>query len=120
MIALVVEFFPARISVNADKNAELTLPFLLEEVSQVVRDIKANLAPRPRPAGIFSPYFLGEDSGGDHVDVPGIYTRHAWPEFWHDYLDPQSSGATYIRQFGRITVTNVIQQICSKVCVSKG
>jgi hypothetical protein len=46
-VALAVDFWPLGARVTDDENAELTLPFLLEEVAPAVRDMKANSAPSP-------------------------------------------------------------------------
>jgi hypothetical protein len=46
-VALAVDFWPAEARVIDDENAELTLPFLPEEVAYAIREMKANSAPRP-------------------------------------------------------------------------
>jgi hypothetical protein len=46
-VVLAVDFWPLGARVTNDENAELTLPFLPEEVARAVRDMKANSAPGP-------------------------------------------------------------------------
>jgi hypothetical protein len=58
-VALVVDFWPLEARVTDDKNAELTLPFLPEEVAHAVRDMKANSAPGPNglPVSFFQTFW---------------------------------------------------------------
>ena len=122
-VTLSADFWPAGVRVSEEENAELTLPFLSEEVGRAIMEMRNNSAPGP-------------------VGLPVIFFQIFWenikavimPMFQEFYIGtlvmsrlnfgvvtliPKVVGATDIRQFRPLTVLNVIHRIFSKVCASR-
>jgi hypothetical protein len=57
--------------VSADENMELTLPFSPVEVRRAIMEMKADSAPGRDGLPVI-PEILGEGSGGDYANVPGV------------------------------------------------
>lgn len=122
-VALAMDLWPAGARVTDDENAELTLPFLPDEVARAIGDMKTNSAPGPdglhvaffqkfweqlRPVvmPMFQEFYIGT------LVMPRL-------NFGVITLIPKVTGATDIRQFRPITVINVIQRIFAKVCATR-
>jgi hypothetical protein len=122
-VALAIDFWPDAARVTADENAELTLPFLPEEVARAVKEMKANLA--PGPDGLPVSFFQKIWDKLQAVIMPMFQEFYTGTlvmsclNFGVITLIPKVVGAMDIRQFRPITVINVIQRIFAKVCASR-
>jgi hypothetical protein len=122
-VALAIDFWPNAARVTTDENAELTLPFLPEEVARAVKEMKANSAPGPDglPVSFFQTFWDKLQA----VIMPMFQEFYTGTlvmsrlNFGVITLIPKVVGATDIRQFRPITVINVIQRIFAKVCASR-
>jgi hypothetical protein len=112
-VALAIDFWPDAARVTADENAELTLPFLPEEVARAIKEMKANLAPGPDglPVSFFPTYWDKLQA----VIMPMFHEFYTGTlvmsrlNFGVIMLIPKVVGATDICQFRLITMINVIQ-----------
>ncbi|KAE8786138.1 hypothetical protein D1007_40041 [Hordeum vulgare] len=121
--SLCEDFWPPADQVSDVENAELTLPFSLEEVGHAIASMKACSAPGPD-------------------GLPVIFFQRFWetmrpvimPMFQEFYIGtlhmgrinfgvidliPKVVGAPDIRQFRPITVINVLARIFGKVCATR-
>ena len=122
-VALSPNFWLDGARVTDDENAELTLPFLPEEVARAIMDMKANSAPGPDglPVVFFQKFW--EKIRG--VVMPMFQEFYIGTlvmsrlNFGVVTLIPKVMGATDIRKFRPITVINVNQRIFSKVCATR-
>jgi hypothetical protein len=122
-VSLAADLWPPRARVSADENAELTLPFLPEEVARAISGMKACSAPGPDglPVVFFQKFW-------DHlktVIMPMFQEFYTGTlvmsrlNFGVINLIPKVTGAMDIRQFRQITMINVVQRIFAKVCASR-
>ena len=117
------DFWPLVDRVSDNENAELTIPFSLEEVGRAIASMKAGSAPgsdglpvaffqkfwnvlKPVIMPMFHEFYIGTFDMA-HINF-GVIT-----------LIPKVVGATNIHQFRPITVINVLERIFSKVCASR-
>ena len=122
-ISLASDLWLVGARVSNSENAELTLPFSLEEVTRAIMEMKANSA--PGPDGLLVIFFqkFWEDIKATIMPMfQEFYTGTlvmSRINFGVITLIPKVVGATDIRQFRPITVINVIQRIFTKVSASR-
>uniref|UniRef100_A0ACD5XGU1 Uncharacterized protein n=1 Tax=Avena sativa TaxID=4498 RepID=A0ACD5XGU1_AVESA len=119
-ISLAPAFWTGGALVTPSENADLTRPFLADEVSAALKSMKTGSAPGPDGLSVsflqtfwdqlqpvimrmFQEFYIGTLVMA-HLNF-GVIT-----------LIPKVVGATDIRQFHPITVINVIQRLFAKVC----